>query len=145
VYPPSLRVILLVKRRVFERAAKMVIRIGPNRGWKLEACAKLKYVFPNQICTINQAIELKVQCSWATGLPSAKRVGSGIHKNRSNCLGLPRVHNVNSRPEKQMAAIATKKTNWEIMARNDLENAGVSPGLSWEVKKATCLQDDHMI
>ena len=128
MYLPSLRVILLVKRRVFERAAKMVIRIGPNRGWKLEAWSKLKYVFPNQICTISQAIDLKVQRSWATGSPSAIRPGSGIPKNRSNCLGLPRVHNVNSRPEKQTAAIVTKKTNWEIMARSDLENAGVPPG-----------------
>jgi hypothetical protein len=75
------RVILLVNRRVFERAAKMVIRIGPNSGWKLEACAKLKYVFPNQICTINQAIDLKLQCSWATGLSSAvKGEVAGIKK-----------------------------------------------------------------
>ena len=27
----------LVSRRVFDKAAKMVIRIGPNRGWKLDA------------------------------------------------------------------------------------------------------------
>jgi hypothetical protein len=35
---------------------------------------------------------------------------------------------VNSRPEKQTAATVMKKTNWEIMARSDLENAGVPPG-----------------
>lgn len=29
---------VLVRRRVFERAAKEVIRIGPNSLWKLSAC-----------------------------------------------------------------------------------------------------------
>lgn len=33
---------LLVSRRVLDSAAKMVIRIGPNSGWKLDACAKLR-------------------------------------------------------------------------------------------------------
>jgi hypothetical protein len=38
---------------------------------------------------------------------------------------------VKSRPEKQIAAAAIKKTNWEIMARKDLDSAVVSSGLSW--------------
>jgi len=130
------RVILLVNRSVFERAAKTVMRIGPNKGWKLEACAKLKYVFPNQICTINQAIDLKLQCSWATGLDSAVTGGvADINKNQRHRWGSPRVHNVKSRPEKQMAAAAIKKTNWEIMARSDLDNAVVPSSLSWKPNK----------
>ena len=40
---------LLVRRSVLESAAKQVIRIGPNTGWKLSAWAKLRYVLPNQI------------------------------------------------------------------------------------------------
>ena len=47
----------LVKRSVFDSAAKPVINTGPKTGWKLSACAKLRYVFPNQICTISQAID----------------------------------------------------------------------------------------
>ena len=42
--------------KVFDNAAKHVMRIGPKIGWKLSAWAKLRYVFPNQICTINHAI-----------------------------------------------------------------------------------------
>jgi len=39
---------LLVSNKVFDNAAKPVIRNGPKIGWKLDACANDKYVFPNQ-------------------------------------------------------------------------------------------------
>lgn len=49
---------LLVSNSVFDKAANIVISTGPKRGWKLSACAKLRYVFPNQICTMSQAMLL---------------------------------------------------------------------------------------
>lgn len=49
---------LLVSSSVFDKAANIVIRTGPKRGWKLSACAKLRYVFPNHICTMSQAMLL---------------------------------------------------------------------------------------
>ena len=63
----------LVKRRVFDSAANVVMRIGPKMGWKLDACAKLKDVFPNQICTISHAIELSVHfaCPLVGGVSDA--------------------------------------------------------------------------
>lgn len=33
---------LLVSSKVFDKAANIVIRMGPNTGWKLEACPKLR-------------------------------------------------------------------------------------------------------
>ena len=47
---------LLVSRSVFDNAANIVMSTGPKIGWKLSACAKLRYVFPNQICTMSQAM-----------------------------------------------------------------------------------------
>ena len=39
---------LLVSNKVFDNAAKPVIRNGPKIGWKLDAWVNDKYVFPNQ-------------------------------------------------------------------------------------------------
>lgn len=58
---------VLVNNRVFDRAAKHVIRIGPKTLWKLVACANERYVLPNQIWTINHAMALRLH------LPSARR------------------------------------------------------------------------
>ena len=56
---------LLVRRSVFARAANPVINIGPKIGWKLDAWAKLREVFPNQIWTMSQAMALTVHLSAA--------------------------------------------------------------------------------
>lgn len=40
--PNQLRNVILVSNRVLDNAAKTVIRMGPNNGWKLEAWAKLR-------------------------------------------------------------------------------------------------------
>jgi hypothetical protein len=61
----------LVNNKVLDNAANIVMRIGPNKGWKLEACAKLRYVLPNQICTINQAMDFSGQVVFPTGPESA--------------------------------------------------------------------------
>jgi hypothetical protein len=58
----------LVKRRVFARQANSVINTGPKTGWKLDAWPKLKYVLPNQIWTISQAMALMLHVSDAAGL-----------------------------------------------------------------------------
>ena len=71
---------LLVRRSVFDNAANMVMSTGPKRGWKLSACAKLRYVFPNQICTINQAMLFKDH------LPeSAAAITKGVSYSVSSC------------------------------------------------------------
>ena len=44
-----------------DKAAKTVIKMGPNSGWKLLASWKLNDVFPNHICTINHEIDGTVQ------------------------------------------------------------------------------------
>lgn len=84
---------------MFDNAAKPVIKNGPKIGWKLEACANDKYVFPNQTWTISHAMDLQLHgCE-----PSADNV----------CR-------VNSKPEKQIAAIQIKNANSAIMARSAL-------------------------
>ena len=50
------RVHSLVKSRVFDKAANVVMRIGPNVRWNDTACWNDKKVLPNQIWTISQAI-----------------------------------------------------------------------------------------
>lgn len=94
--PRIIRINALVNNSVLESAAKPVIKIGPNSGWKLLAWPKLRYVFPNQICTISQAIALTVHA------PPAKACS------------------VNSKPEKHMAAMPMKNTNSAIIARSAL-------------------------
>jgi len=64
---------LLVNNNVFDSAAKQVMSIGPNIGWKLVASAKLRDVLPNQICTISQAMALTVHCLCLAGLSPARR------------------------------------------------------------------------
>ena len=57
------KVSILVKSSVLANTANIVIKIGPNTGWKLFACVKLKNVFPNQICTISHIMPVTVQCA----------------------------------------------------------------------------------
>lgn len=97
----------------------MVMRIGPNKGWKLDACAKLRYVFPNQIWTINQAMDCRDQLVLPIGLESAGK-DKGWERVTMRGLAIPRVHKVKSNPEKHMDAMPMKKTNWVIIARKDL-------------------------
>ena len=54
---------LLVNNNVFDSIAKLGMSIGPNNGWKLFACSKLRYVLPNHICTITQRMALIVHRS----------------------------------------------------------------------------------
>ena len=111
---------LLVNRSVFDRAAKVVIKIGPNSGWKLEAWAKLKDVFPNQIWTMSQEIEATVQC-FPSGLSAA---GTSSVTDKQGKRGyVPRVQRVKRSPEKQIAAIVMKNANCDIIARSDLSHA----------------------
>lgn len=63
----------LVNNKVLDKAANMVMRIGPKRGWKLDACPKLRDVLPNQIWTINQAMDLNDQLAFPTGAESARK------------------------------------------------------------------------
>ena len=74
---------VLVNNRVFDRAAKHVIRIGPKTLWKLVACANERYVLPNQIWTINQAIDLKVHL-FAAELRHSMRQCNGLNQARNN-------------------------------------------------------------
>ena len=59
---------------VFDNAANMVMSTGPKSGWKLSACAKLRYVFPNQICTISHAMLFKVHLPESAAVIAKERV-----------------------------------------------------------------------
>lgn len=109
------RIGVLVSKRVFDSAANMVMRIGPNIGWKLDACAKLRYVLPNQICTMSQVIALKLHA-----FSASVRGQQEYHDNNKSKIGLPRLCSVKSNPEKHIAAIPTKKMKSAIIARRAL-------------------------
>jgi hypothetical protein len=80
----------LVSNSVFASAAKIVIKIGPKTGWKLSACAKLRYVFPNQIWTMSHAVALRVHWPEAVG---------GIKSLRENTS-----KDITKRPEREQEA-----------------------------------------
>ena len=61
------RVHSLVKSRVFDKAANVVMRIGPNVRWNDTACWNDKKVLPNQIWTMSQAMEESFQLSFPVG------------------------------------------------------------------------------
>lgn len=110
----------LVNNRVFDKAAKLINNIGPNIGWKLAAVKKLSDEFPNQIWVRSQAIDLSVQVSLGSSFPE------GISQRWAICTYAtqkpsPSVQRVNKSPEKQIAAIPMKNTNWDTIARRDLQ------------------------
>lgn len=77
------------------------------QGWKDDAWPKDKVVFPNQICTMSQAIDLIDHLSEAS------------------------VQSVNSRPEKQMDAMTIKNTNSAIIARSELQVSSSAAHQIW--------------
>ncbi len=87
--------------------------MGPNNGWKLSACPKLKYVLPNHICTMSQAIFLTDQLPFP-----GKFYQENDHLPRGE--NTPSLQSVNNRPEKQIAAMPMKNTNCDIISRRDL-------------------------